>query len=66
VPGVDKITIPAKDGSTYLVVNESLKTNQITGRSVSTTGTEAFANIVSTGVVHEIKGVLYHDKLDTK
>lgn len=66
VPGVDKITIPAKDGSTYLVVNESPKTNQITGRSVSTTGTEAFANIVSTGVVHEIKGVLYHDKLDTK
>lgn len=66
IPGIDKITIPAKEGGNYLIVNESPKTNQITGRSVSTTGTEAFANIVSTGVVHEIKGVLYHDKLDTK
>jgi uncharacterized surface protein with fasciclin (FAS1) repeats len=65
-PGIDKITIPAKDGSTYTVVKESSKTNQITGRSVGTTGTEAFPNVVSTGVVHEIKSALFYDKLDTK
>jgi hypothetical protein len=40
IPGIDKITIPAKEGGNYLVVNESQKTNQITGRSVSTTGTD--------------------------
>ncbi|HAQ18185.1 MAG TPA: hypothetical protein DCR40_03010 [Prolixibacteraceae bacterium] len=66
IPGVDKITIPAKNGSNYLVINESAKTNQITGRSVSTTGTEAYPNIVSTGVVHEIKSALFYDQLDTK
>ncbi len=66
IPGIDIITIPAKDGSNYLVVNESGRTNQITGRSVSTSGTEAFANIVSTGVVHEIKKALIFDQLDTK
>ncbi|MBA4409655.1 MAG: hypothetical protein C0397_09560 [Odoribacter sp.] len=66
IPGVDKITIPTKNGSNYLVISESAKTNQITGRSVSTTGTEAYPNIVSTGVVHEIKSALFYDQLDTK
>ena len=65
VPGIDKITIPSKAGSNYLVINESLKTNSIIGRSVSTTGSEAFLNAVSTGVIHEIKKPMLFDQLDT-
>ena len=65
IPGIDQITIPNKDGSNYLVVNESLKSNMIMGRSASTTGTEAFPNVVSTGAVHEIKKAMIFEQLDT-
>lgn len=64
--GIDKITIPAKDGSSAVVINESSKSNVIIARNVSTTGTEAFPNAVSTGVVHEIKSPLFYNQLDTK
>lgn len=63
--GIDKITIPLKNGSPAVVVNESLKTNVLTGRGVGT-GTEAFTNSVNTGVIHEIDKVLVFDELDTK
>jgi uncharacterized surface protein with fasciclin (FAS1) repeats len=65
-PGINKITIPAKDGSPLVVVNESPKANQVVSRSISTSGSEAFTNAVSTGVIHEIKKVLRYGEVDTK
>ena len=65
IPGIDKITIPTKDGNNYFVINESMKSNIIIGRTASTTGTEAFPNVVSTGAVHEIKKAMIFEQLDT-
>ncbi|HAH26046.1 MAG TPA: hypothetical protein DCL77_20180 [Prolixibacteraceae bacterium] len=66
VPGIDQITIPAKDGSPALVVNESSKTNLLTGRSLSSTGQERWPNCVNSGVVHECKKVLLFGEVDTR
>ena len=65
-PGIDQITVPAKDGVPIFVVNESAKANLIMSRNLSITGTEAFVNSVSTSVVHEIKKVLLYEVADTK
>ena len=64
-PGYDVIHITDKVGGDYLNINESPLTNQITGRSVGD-GTEAFANILSTAVIHEIDKVLIFEDLDTQ
>lgn len=66
IPGVDKITIPSKDGSSDVMVNESDRTNIITARNLSSTGQEAYATVVSNGVVHEIKSVLRIGTVDRK
>jgi uncharacterized surface protein with fasciclin (FAS1) repeats len=66
VPGIDKITIPVKNGGQSAVVKESPTTNIITIRSLSTTGTEAYNNIVSNGVVQEIRKVLRYEEVDKK
>lgn len=66
VPEIDKITIPSKDGSAAIVVNESAKANILIARNLSTTGTEAYANIVNNGVVHEIKNVLRFETVESK
>lgn len=65
-PGTDMITIPAKDGSPWVVVNESNKTNKLTAKNLSTTGTEKFTNCVNTGVIHEIDKALVFGEVDTK
>ena len=64
--GIDKITIPAKDGSPFIIVDESQKANQIMARNLSVDGMEAFVNAVSTSVIHEIKKVLVYGEVDTK
>ena len=61
----DEIDIPDKLGGTYLTINESSKTNMITGRSL-TTATTAFPMIVSNGVIHEISKVLLYKQVQTK
>lgn len=66
VPGLDKITIPLKSGGQPIVVNESPATNIIAVRNLSTTGSEAYGNIVSNGVVQEIKKVLRYEEVDKK
>ncbi len=66
VPGIDKINIPAKDGSPAIVVNESANTNILTSRNLSTGTAGAFVNSINNGVVHEIKGVLQYSIVDTK
>ena len=65
-PGIDKITIPLKNGSPGIVVDESKKTNILTGRSLSSTGREVFPNCMNTGVIHEIKKVLMFGEVDTR
>jgi uncharacterized surface protein with fasciclin (FAS1) repeats len=64
-PGIDVIDFPAKEGGNYLRVNESDKTNIITARNVGT-GTEAYPNILSNAVIHEIDKVLLYNQVDTK
>lgn len=66
VPGIDKITIPSKNGTPVAVINESDKSNMITARNLSVTGQEAYATVVSNGVVHELKTVLRFDAIDNK
>lgn len=66
VPAIDKITIPGKNGSPDIVINESPKTNLIMSRNLSTLGTEAYTNSVCNGVIHEIKNPLLFEQVDTK
>lgn len=66
IPGIDKISIPGKNGSPLVVVNESAKTNVLTARNNSTTGTEAYTNSVNNGVIHEIKKLIRFEEVDTK
>ncbi len=66
VTGIDKITIPLKDGSPAVVINESPKTNILTARNLSTTGTEAYTNSVNNGVIHEVDKALMFGEVDTK
>jgi uncharacterized surface protein with fasciclin (FAS1) repeats len=65
IPGIDKITIPAKDGTPVAVISESDKTNIITARNLST-GQEAYATVVSNGVIHELKTILRFEAIDNK
>jgi hypothetical protein len=65
-PGIDKITIPAKDGSPAVVINESTKTNILTARSLSNSEAEVYTNSVNNGVIHEIKMPLLFGIVDTK
>ena len=62
--GPDVINFQDKSGSDYLTVNESSRTNIITGRILST-GTAAFPNLVSNGVIHEISKVLLFNEMNT-
>ncbi|HEY3369353.1 MAG TPA: fasciclin domain-containing protein [Prolixibacteraceae bacterium] len=66
VPGIDQITIPSKSGSPAIVVNESVKSNVLTGRSLSSTGSEVFPNCMNTGVIHQIKKVVMFGEVDTR
>jgi hypothetical protein len=66
VPGIDKITIPVKNGGKSVVVHESVKTNILTARNLSTTGLEAYTNSVNNGVIHEINSVLRYEEVDAK
>jgi uncharacterized surface protein with fasciclin (FAS1) repeats len=66
VPGIDMITIPYKDSSKSIVINESTVTNLITSKNLNKTGKEAYINSVSNGVIHEIKEVLLYDQILTK
>lgn len=60
---IDQIIIPYKDGTPGVVVNESSKSNIITGRELSTGG--AFTNSLNNGVIHEIHKPLLFDQVDT-
>jgi uncharacterized surface protein with fasciclin (FAS1) repeats len=64
-PGIDLISFPDKQGTNYLTVNESAKTNIITARALGT-GSEAYPMILSNAVIHEIDKVLLFNELDTK
>jgi len=66
IPGIDKITIPSKSGDPVAVINLSDKSNVITARNLSVTGQEAYATVVSNGVVHELKTVLRFEAIDNK
>jgi len=63
--GYDVIHIPAKDGTNYLSVEESPKTNLIMARNIGETGA-VFPVLTSTAVIHEIDRVLQTEELDTK
>jgi uncharacterized surface protein with fasciclin (FAS1) repeats len=64
-PGTDEIRIMAKDGSTYVQIQESPSANIILARNLGT-GTETIKNIITNGVIHEIDKVLKFSDLDTK
>lgn len=64
-PGIDIIRIMGKDGSPFVEVQESPKTNLILGKGVGL-GTEAIVGTISNGVIHEIDKVLDFAALDTK
>jgi uncharacterized surface protein with fasciclin (FAS1) repeats len=64
-PGYDIIDFPDKTGSTYLSIPESAKANIITARNLGT-GNEAYPDIISNAVIHEIDRVLLYHELDTK
>jgi uncharacterized surface protein with fasciclin (FAS1) repeats len=64
--GIDKITIPSKNGVTPVIINESPTSNILTASSLSATGDEAYPNVMNTGVVHEIKKALFLNEVDTK
>lgn len=66
IPGIDRITIPSKSGTPVVVVNESATTNILTARNLSASGQDVYTNSINNGVVHEIKGVLQFDTVDTK
>lgn len=64
-PGIDIIKIMGKDGTPFVEVQESSKTNLILGKGVGE-GTEAIVGTISNGVIHEIDKVLDFAALDTK
>jgi len=66
-PGYDEISIPAKDGTDYLTIDESARTNILTGRNLGTQGlTGTFPNVINNAVIHEINKVLVMDEVDTR
>lgn len=64
-PGIDIIKIMGKDGTPFVEVQESSKTNLILGKGLGE-GTEAIVGTISNGVIHEIDKVLDFAALDTK
>ena len=64
-PGIDVIEVPDKTGGNYLTIPESDKTNMISGRRLGD-GSEAFPNIISNAIIHEIDKVLLFEELDTE
>lgn len=66
-PGIDQIAVMGNDGSNYLVVSESDKTNKISSRDLNTSGTTTnYKNTISTGVVHTIDKAFLLDQIDTQ
>jgi uncharacterized surface protein with fasciclin (FAS1) repeats len=63
---IDKITIPSKNGSPSVVVDESPTSNILAGISLSASDGEIFPNIMNNGVIHEIQKVLLFEEVDTK
>lgn len=63
-PGTDMITIPNKAGGDFMVVEESNKTNVMTGRNIGE-GTEVFPVVLINAVVHETDRVLVFEDLDS-
>jgi uncharacterized surface protein with fasciclin (FAS1) repeats len=64
-PDYDVIHFPDKSGNDYTAINESVRTNILTGRALGTGGDETFPNVVNNAVVHELDKVLLFDALDT-
>lgn len=64
-PLPDNIQFPRKNGTTYLSVPESDKTNIMAARSLSVV-TQTHPAVVTNGVIHEIDKVLLFSSLDTE
>ena len=64
-PGYDLITIGDAQGGTYTGVEESAKSNIMTGRDIGE-GNEVFRNLIINGVIHEIDRVLMFTEVDTE
>ncbi|MFW5762307.1 MAG: fasciclin domain-containing protein [Cyclobacteriaceae bacterium] len=64
-PGIDVIRFKDKEGSVYAEVNESERTNQLTGVNIGE-GQQIFNNVYNNAVIHEIDTVLLYNELDTK
>ncbi len=64
-PGIDVIDFPSKQGGNYLRINESDKSNILAARTIGT-GTEAYPNILTNAVIHEIDKVLLFNQVETK
>jgi uncharacterized surface protein with fasciclin (FAS1) repeats len=64
-PGIDIIHIQDPSGADYVTVPESEGTNIITGRNLGT-GQEAFPNVISSAVIHQIDKVLLKNEIDTQ
>jgi uncharacterized surface protein with fasciclin (FAS1) repeats len=65
-PTPDAIHFRGQDGTTYLSVNESDFTNQMTARIINPTAATTFPTLVTNGVLHEINSVLIYSELDTE
>ena len=66
-PGIDEITIKAKNGSNFLTVEESNVTNLVTAKNLNPPGeVTEFPNITSTGVIHQINKAFQLNMLDVK
>lgn len=66
-PGIDQISIGAKDSGNYLTFYESESTtNKITSRSIASDTETNFPSIISTGVIHQIDKALLLDAVDVK
>jgi hypothetical protein len=64
-PGYDLITIGDAEGGSYTGIEESAKSNIMTGRSVGE-GDEVFSNLIVNGVIHEIDRVLMFTEVDSE
>jgi hypothetical protein len=64
-PLPDNIQFPRKNGTTYLSVPESDRTNIMAARTLSV-GNQTHPTVVTNGVIHEISKVLLFNALDTE
>ncbi|HET6560212.1 MAG TPA: fasciclin domain-containing protein [Prolixibacteraceae bacterium] len=64
--GIDKITIPSKEGLISVVVDESPTSNILTAVNINTAEPTAYPNVMNNGVIHEIQKVLLFKEVDTK